>query len=110
MEIRELKILGRTYRVIEDENLIADSGNRGEFRPRGREIVVAPSLHPDETVRTLLHEALHAAFYSIENPFATDAQEEAVIQLLQTAIPSLLRDNPKFAMLLIEEQEGGDNE
>ncbi len=92
---RSLRIGGSVYRVATRKSR-APRDVYGEIDCVRRRIALAPRLSPAVAARTLVHEALHAAFEESglsADPVLADL-EERVCAALEAPVCSLLADNP----------------
>jgi hypothetical protein len=72
----------------------------GCFIPERQVIYVQATLPPAEQARILIHEILHACWYSARGP--ETASEERACETLDMPIASILRNNPGIAEILID--------
>lgn len=73
----------------------------GDFCSTRSRIRVTTGMNDIRTVETLLHEVLHAVYYSFNIGHGLDeAAEENIISLVSTGLAATLRDNPEFAEVL----------
>jgi len=97
---KELKIAAYDY-AVKHVKIPESDGCVGDFCSDTSTIRVTTGLRRKRAVETLLHEAMHAIWYSYT--ISNKDKEERTISVMSTAIAALLRDNPSFAKLLVEE-------
>lgn len=93
--MRQIKILGMTYKVDEVECVSKDEPLKGQINNLTHEILIDRSMPDDLKKQTLLHEILHAICDSL-GLYSLGADEQA-IQSLATALYSLFGDQITFS-------------
>lgn len=96
-----IRVFGRTY-IINYEQ----AGGLGQDRVGSCDnnlqiITVDANQSLVEEVDTVLHEVLHAIFYTMKIGLDMDT-EEKVVSALATGLVGVLQDNPEFSKWLIE--------
>ena len=77
-------------------------GRLGDYSSRTNMIRIDSSMSDRRRiVETLLHEVLHAIYYSYT--LSPGDGEERVVSVLSTGLAAVLRDNPEFTALLAKE-------
>lgn len=97
---RQLKIIGKRHRVIWDAPL---TDNFGECDHEKNVLSIAAGLPHDEERDTLLHEVTHA----VEKQLNCSIPEEK-LRMIVTGLYAVLKDNPKLAAYLLEEEADDD--
>lgn len=99
-----IKVLAHTYTVTVDHTgLIEHADERGSTVIERLSIAGDGALPPSRLRETLLHETLHAAWFSTALR-ATPAQEheELVVDALAVVLVNVLADNPDLVAYLTE--------
>ncbi len=97
---RQLQIIGKRHRVVWDAPL---TENDGEIDFERNVISIAPNLPHDEERDTVLHEITHA----VEKQLNCRIPEEK-LRIIVTGLYAVLKDNPRLATYLLED-EGDDD-
>jgi hypothetical protein len=97
---RQLKIIGKRHRVVWDAPLVELDG---ELDLTSNVISIAPNLPHDEERDTVLHEVTHA----VEKQLNAHIPEDKLRSIV-TGIYAVLKDNPKLAAYLLEEEADDD--
>lgn len=101
MNISEIKIGGRRYRVEEwDQADANDRGRCGEIIFRTGTIRLHDGLSADNMAETLLHEILHGVFHDMSMDWSDD-EEERMIGRLSPRLAALFADNPEQVRELV---------
>jgi uncharacterized UPF0160 family protein len=98
----KLRISGYDCRIFRSAEVWDVDGQFGEFDPNQHTIRIAESEQFSSELLeagTIIHEALHAiiALYNIKAP-----DEEALVEMLETAFVQLFRDNKTFIRGLLK--------
>jgi hypothetical protein len=67
-------------------------------------INITDGQHPIEERDTVLHEVIHAIFYTIQIPLK-DEGEEGVVRPLATALLGVFQDKPEFAKYITKKEK-----
>ena len=97
---KQLKIIGKRHRVVWNAPLIE---NDGELDLERNVISIAPNLPHDEERDTILHEVTHA----VEKQLNAHIPEDK-LRAIVTGLYAVLKDNPKLAAYLLEEEAEDD--
>lgn len=89
--IDSLRILGKTYDVIQDDLGMANEGSIGQCSSHKCQIKYSSDQHAQQLKDTILHEAIHAVDYIMHLGL-----EERQVHALAGGILALLLDNPQF--------------
>ena len=86
-------IAGMTFEIIEEETRsMVETGAIGEFHRETQKIYLKPDLSPGLKRSTLIHEILHAIFYT-SGVQLTHAEEERCVAGLESVVFRWLQDN-----------------
>jgi len=72
--------------------------------PVNLRLMVNPNMPPDQIADTLLHEMLHAIWYTVQAGLDEDEQERVVGSIASTLLDTLRR-NPSLVAFLLEDME-----
>ena len=90
-----INILGSTYRIRFEPDLVRDRGRQAEINYIKQEIVIdADTSRTDRAFVSLLHETLHAIFEGLD--FEEENENEHLIQSLATSIYQVLISNKQL--------------
>jgi len=95
----ELKIMGRKYVVNWYLETPMGQMNLGQCDNRHMIIDMLAVQHPAEEADTLIHEVLHAIWYTMSISEG-GADEEAVVRRMATGLTQVFLDNPHFLKYL----------
>lgn len=96
---RIIRIMGRDFKVrfIKPDPL-NECGSLGECKPLAFQIDIRDDQHPIEEADTLLHEAIHGIWYTMD--IGLPQHEEFVVRKLATGLMQVFLDNPSFLKYL----------
>jgi hypothetical protein len=97
---KRLTIIGKRHRVVWDAVL---DGIDGEMDFERNQISIAPGLPHDEERDTVLHEVTHA----VEKQLNCSIPEDK-LRIIVTGLYAVLKDNPKLAAYLLEDEADDD--
>ena len=101
----KLKIAARTFSVVPMSQAEYESGeNIGYTQANSGIIAIYPGVPADHQAETLIHEAIHAAWYAYGLP--PKATEEQVAQHIGAALAQIIRDNPTFIGKIVGAHQG----
>lgn len=95
--ISRLKILGKSYTVEQDPDLMVTEEEAGHIHVFKQLIKVAPNQHPEQLREVVLHEVIHA----LEGELGIELEERDV-QALSAGMFAVLKDNPEFVRWLTD--------
>ena len=75
---------------------------------RNQALFIEESLSSGKSRESILHEILHALYWVFD--LKDKEKEERVISCLSTGLLSIFRDNPKFALWLVDKSPIGGNQ
>lgn len=92
-----VRIVGRTYEIVESPGLLATAGCYGQCDTPSQRIIFDPEVHLEQRIDTVLHEVVHG----IDEAMVTGLTEEQV-RAVSTALLAVLRDNPDFTRFITQ--------
>ena len=104
---KKVRVFGRVYSLIPVLKLLDDDGAEllGQCDNEKLTIKFLQGQHPTTLKDTLIHEVLHAIWYSMNlmvDPMG-DIEEQAVTGLAR-GITGVLADNPHFAAYVVQQE------
>ena len=94
-----VKIMGRIYRVEFLEKTPMGQMNVGQCDNHDMIIDILEHQHPIEEADTLIHEILHAIWFTMSISMG-GADEEAVVRRMATGLMGVILDNPHLLKYL----------
>jgi len=100
LPFKRLTIIGKRHRVVMDESL---GENVGICDHETNTIRIAPGQPHDEERDTVLHEVTHAVEKQLNCTLP-----ESKLRMIVTGLYAVLKDNPKLAKYLLEDEPDDD--
>jgi hypothetical protein len=101
---KQVRILGKTYNVEPDKNLIAIDEAAGKCSAHLQRIWICTEQAEDGKRDALLHEVMHGLWSEMGlSDDVPGTHEEPVIRRMATGLLQTLRANPKFVDYLLED-------
>lgn len=90
--MNELKIAGYVIKIEEDENILANNGELGNYSPWEQTIKLANGMTEQQKKETLIHETLEA----INDIYELGLEHDEQLCKLSVAIHQIIVDNKKL--------------
>lgn len=93
---KSLKVSGFTYQVVKDKNVSHEGNAFGSTHLATQRIFIEPDLSKQKEEQTLIHEILHAIWFSsglAKNKEFTNDKEELIVDALSHGLYQVLTDN-----------------
>lgn len=98
---KNVKIFNLDYEIIwVDKAIETATDAHGSCDTCTQTIVICREQKPGALTDTLMHEIMHAIFYSMN--MSGNESEEKVVSLLSTGMCTVLRDNPKLKKWIVK--------
>lgn len=95
----KVRIMGRDYVVVFDSDSLLGLENLGTCNNHNCVIAVKDGQHPVEEADTLIHEIMHAIWYTMHIS-GSGAGEEEVVRRMASGFMGVLMDNPDLLKYL----------
>lgn len=95
----QIRVLGRDYQVIFDYESPLGLESLGTCNNQLMLIAIKEGQHPVEEADTLIHEILHAVWYTMSISMG-GAGEEEVVRRMASGLTAVMLDNPQLLKYL----------
>lgn len=90
---KSVRVMGRDYQIMFDHDSPLEMMNLGSCNNQLMLIAVKENQHPVEEADTLIHEIMHAIWYTMHIS-GSGAGEEEVVRRMASGFLQVLMDNP----------------